>query len=234
MQNREFSVSLGGSLIIPEHEVRTDYIKLFGVLLCERIDTHRQKTAIVTGGGKPTRVYQHALRKFGIDDLYILDTMGIYATHMNAYLLTQALQTSGVATQYLQSYEEDADLTCDAWVTGGDHPGQTTDAVMVDWAARLGIQTVINATNTPYIYEQNPDGTLNKQRPISEMSWHDYQSMLHGIGHTPGESLPFGFTAMEKAMARDMTAVVVDGNDLLNLGRVFDHKDIFFGTIIHP
>ncbi len=234
MRDQDFSVSIGGSLIIPEHEVRVDYIKLFGVLLRERIDTHRQKTAIVTGGGKPTRVYQDALKKFGIQDPDILDTMGIHATHMNAYLLTHALQASGVAVQYLRSYEDDADQSCDAWITGGHHPGQTTDAVMVDWAARLGIQTVINATNTPYIYERNPDGTLNTKRSIREMSWHDYQSMLHGIGHTPGESLPFGYTAMEKAMALNMIAVVLDGNDLPNLARVFDHKDSFVGTIIHP
>lgn len=234
MRDRDFSVSFGGSLIIPEHEVRVDYIKLFGVLLRERIDTHRQKTAIVTGGGKPTRVYQYALEQFGVDSPVILDTMGIYATHMNAYLLTHALQASGIAVQYLRSYEDDADHSCDAWITGGHHPGQTTDAVMVDWAARLDIQTVINATNTPYVYERNQDGTLDKNRPIPEMSWQDYQLTLRGIGHTPGENLPFGFTAMEKATAHNITAVVLDGNDLPNLARVFDREDNFIGTVIHP
>lgn len=234
MRDQDFSVSIGGSLIIPEHEIRTDYIRLFGVLLRERIDTNRQKTAIVTGGGKPTRIYQYALKEFGVQNPDILDTMGIYATHMNAYLLTHALRVCGVTAQYLQSYEDDADLSCDAWITGGHHPGQTTDAVMVDWASRLNIQTVINATNTPYVYERNPDGTLNRKRPIPEMSWHDYQSMLRGIGHTPGESLPFGFTAMEKAMAQNMTAVVLNGNDLQNLGRVFAQENTFVGTIIHP
>lgn len=66
------------------------------------------------------------------------------------------------------------------------------------------------------------------------MSWHDYQSLLGGVGHTPGERLLFGFTAMEKAIAQNITAVVLNGNDLSNLARVFDHEDTFIGTIIHP
>lgn len=231
--NHEYALSLGGSLIVPEWQVRTPYLRAFGILLRERVQETRQKTAIVTGGGGPSRVYQQALKDLGVTDSDKLDTIGIHPTHTNAMLMRYALEQAGVATQYLPSYEVPVDATRDAWVTGGHHPGQTTDAVMVDWATTLGIQTVINATNKPFVYEMTPDGKINAARPIQEMSWHDYDAMFGASTHTPGESVPFGITAYRKAWELGITAIVLDGNNLMNMKRVFEGKT-YDGTVIHP
>lgn len=230
---KEFAISLGGSLIIPDWEVRVPYLRMFGALLKDRIDLERQKQAIVTGGGKPSRVYQDALHKLGVTDPERNDTLGIHPTHTNAQLFAYALQASGVNAQYITSIQHEVSPDVDAWITGGTHPGQTTDAVVVEWASILGIQTVINATNTPYVYELAPNGGIDRSRPIKDMTWDEYFRLMPESHHIPGENVPFGITAAHKAETLGITAVVLDGNDLDNLRDVFEQK-VFRGTIIHP
>lgn len=65
------------------------------------------------------------------------------------------------------------------------------------------------------------------------MSWHDYFILFDGVTHIPGESLPFGITAAQIASDLGITAIVLDGNNLENLGNVFAGKP-FEGTVIHP
>lgn len=232
-RDKEVAISLGGSLIIPEWEVRVPYLRMFGALLRDRVEMIGQKQALVTGGGKPSRVYQDALENLGITDPVSKDTLGIHPTHTNAKLLVYALNASGIKAQYLRSPQEAVDPQVDAWVTGGTEAGQTTDAVVVDWASHLGIQTVFNATNTPYIYEMTPDGRIDKSHPISDMTWEEYFGLMPERSHVPGEIVPFGITASHKAHTLGITAVILDGNDLENLQSAFERKP-FRGTIIHP
>lgn len=232
MPHAEFAISVGGSLIVPKEGIRVPYLRQFGALLRERVELTSQHTAIVTGGGETTRKYQRTLKDLGIRDPSILDTLGIHPTHTNAMLLAYALEASGVRTQYLNSPEEEVNPEYFAWVTGGTHAGQTTDAVIVEWSSKLGIQTVINATNVPFVYEINA-GQVDRSKPIREMSWRDYFVLFEGVKHTPGESLPFGATAAQIASDLGITAFVLDGNNLVNLGYVFAGKP-FEGTVIRP
>lgn len=109
MPNPEFALSLGGSLIVPENEIRVPYLRQFGALLREKVELTNQHTAIVTGGGETTRKYQRTLRELGVTDPIKLDTLGIHPTHTNALLLTYALEASGVKAQYLKSPEDNVD-----------------------------------------------------------------------------------------------------------------------------
>lgn len=231
--HKEYAISVGGSILIPEMEVRAPYIRQFTALMKNRVDHDHQRTAIVTGGGGPTRIYQQGLRELGITDPHILDTVGIRPTHDNAVLLTYALNHVGVRTQYLSTLHNPIDRSFDAWVTGGTIPGQTTDAVLVDWSQKLGIQTLINATNKSYVYDVTPEGFLNNTRPIRDLTWKEYFKLLGDRTHQPGESLPFGFTASQKAANLGLTVVILNGNNLENLRYVFEGKP-FEGTTIHP
>jgi uridylate kinase len=117
------------------------------------------------------------------------------------------------------------------WITGGTTPGQTTDAVLVQLSRRLDIPTLINATNIPYIYDI-ASGTVNKNRPIQDMTWDQYLTLLGNREHEPGENVPFGIAASHKAQTLGLSVIVLDGNNLSNLQRVFEGKP-FEGTIIH-
>lgn len=232
MINHEYSISLGGSVIIPQAEIRTDFIRDFTSLLKQRVDDFHQRTAIITGGGGVTRIYQKALKDLGVTDPTSLDIMGIHPTHDNALLLSFALNRAGVYTQYLSSLDERIQRNADAWVTGGTIPGQTSDAVLVDWANMLGIQTLINATNTPFIYDMI-DGQIDKTHPIQDITWKEYLSLLGNRTHQPGENVPFGITASHKADQLGFSVIILDGNNLGNLQHVFEGKP-FNGTRIHP
>lgn len=232
MSKAEFALSLGGSLIVPDQEIRVPYLRQFGALLRERVELTSQHTAIVTGGGETTRKYQRTLKELGVTDPVTLDKMGIHPTHTNALLLALALEKAGIKAQYLRSLNDPLDPACFAWVTGGTHAGQTTDAVLVEWSKQIGIQTVINATNVAFVYEINA-GQVDRTKPIKNMSWQDYFVLFEGVKHTPGESLPFGATAAQIASRLGITAFVLDGNNLVNLGNVFAGR-AFEGTMIHP
>lgn len=230
--NKEYAISVGGSTIIPENEIRTQFVRQFTALIKDRVDSAHQQTAIITGGGGPTRTYQRGLRELGITDPDILDTIGIRPTHINAMLLSYVLNHIGVRTQYLPTLTEQVDKNMDAWTTGGTIPGQTTDAVLVDLSQKLGIQTIINATNTPYIYELT-DGVINKSKPVKNIRWAEYLSLLGNRSHQPGENVPFGITASHKAMKLGISVVILDGNNIENLRNVFEGHP-FEGTLIHP
>lgn len=229
---KEFSISVGGSTIVPEHEVRTPFLRKFSALLKNRVDDFQQRTAIVTGGGGPTRMYQKGLRDLGVTDSFVLDTIGIGPTHLNAMLVSSALNHFGIRSQYVRTLTETIDPTMDAWVTGGTTPGHTSDAVLLDFSRMLGIQTLINATNTKYVYEMN-NGQIDTSRPIEDMTWMQYLDMIGPRGHQPGENLPFGYTASVMANDLGLTVVVLDGNNLDNLNALFEGKE-FMGTVIHP
>jgi uridylate kinase len=225
-------MSVGGSVLVPEADVRVSYIRQFSALMKQCIQQTHQQTAIITGGGGPTRMYQRGMKEIGITDLNVLDIMGIRPTHDNAVFLAYALNHEGVKAQYISSLSEHIDRTCDAWVTGGTIPGQTSDAVLVDWSNQLGISTLINATNTPYVYEIDRNGRIDTTRPITEMTWDEYIQLMGDRQHKPGENLPFGITASRKSRDLGLSVVILDGNNLDNLLRVFEGKPAK-GTVIH-
>lgn len=234
MPQPEFAISLGGSLIIPhESEVRDLYVCEFAVLLKERVDAAKQKTAVVTGGGRFTRLYQDALRHQGVTDSYKLDEIGILPTHTNALFVTDLLTEHGVRTQYLHSLTTPLKRDYDAWVTGGTKPGQDTDGVLAELAGMLGINQLINATNVAYVYERNREGKPDFNKPIKELSWNQYFELMKNERQEPGKSLPFGITAARKVSQMGLSVIVLNGNDLDNLNQAFAGKD-FVGTTIHP
>lgn len=230
--NKEYAISVGGSTIIPENEIRIPFIRSFTALIKDRVITSGQRTAIITGGGGPTRLYQQGLREFDVTDPDILDTIGIRPTHINAMFLSYVLNHNGIRTQYLPTLTDQIDGSMDAWITGGTIPGQTTDAVLVDMSQKLSIQTIINATNTKYIYDVT-DGVVDTARPIKDMRWTEYLALLGNRAHKPGENVPFGITASHKAMKLGISVFILDGNNMENLRRVFEGRE-FEGTFIHP
>jgi len=230
MYKERCSISLGGSLLAPEGEIRTNYTRMFAVLLNEY--TNRYGFGVVTGGGGICRTYQNGMRSLGITSPDALDDVGIATTHVNAKMLFHVLKNEGVNVQYLKSIYEQAEENCDAWITGGSVIGQTSDAALVDFSKILQAEKIINATNTSYVYEMD-HGKVDKMRPIKEMSWNDYLALIGNPGHKPGENLPFGYTASVKAQELGLKIVILNGNELQNIVNVLKGKQ-FDGTLIRP
>jgi predicted uridylate kinase len=230
MSRERCAISLGGSLLVPEQEVRTEYARMFSVLIDEHTD--KNQFGIVTGGGGVCRTYQNGMRKLGITSPEALDDVGIATTHVNAKTLFYILKEKGVRVQYLLNIYEKANDRSDAWITGGSVVGQTSDAALIDFSQQLHAEKIINATNTSYVYEMD-HGKIDKTRPIKEMSWNDYLSLIGDPGHKPGENLPFGYTASVKARDLGLSVVILNGNELQNIVSVLQEKP-FNGTLIRP
>lgn len=211
---------------MPGCEVDTKYLKEFSGLLSHYVE----RAAIVTGGGPLARMYQNSLRELGVTDQQTLDKAGIGPTHQNAKHLVDALNACSVSASYVPSLEaKRPDVP--VWVTGGTRPGQTTDAVAVEWARILGYRQVINITNTPYVFEIGPDGQPDKTKPIHELTSDAYLSLI-GPDHVSGENVPAGRSGIKIAKKYGIEFHVV-GPSLNNLKRVFTGKP-FKGTTIHP
>jgi uridylate kinase len=233
MKTPEFAISLGGSVITPDcPNVNTKYLLKFADLLHDRIETDRQRTAIVTGGGPIARMYRNALVDAKVINFKQLDSIGIHITHVHASMLTEILNATGVRAQYLEKLGDLRDPTAWVWTTGGNKVGQNTDATLVDWVQILGFdtRTLINITNTSYVYKLDVNNKPDLKKPIRDMTWDQYSRMVGQ--HEPGEHLPWGSTATKKARGLDFRVITV-GPDLKNLKALFEGNP-FEGTTIHP
>jgi predicted uridylate kinase len=237
MPSPEHFLSLGGSLLV-QRNINTGYMHRVSEFLRERALDHQQYTAIVTGGGSLARKYQNAMEDSGVHDQRDKDEVGIQFTRANARLFGAILRTHNLRVQYVRFIERGINtVDYDAWITGGQDIGGTTDVPAVQFALKFDGMTVINATKISHVFDVLPDKTLDLSRPIDELSWYDYFVLLQKMGitkHQSGENLPFGFTASEIAMKYGLTAIIVNGKNLTNLRKVYEKRSKFDGTIIHP
>lgn len=140
------------------------FIKVFTDL--ERKGT---KLVIVTGGGKYARRYIKAARNMGADES-TLDEIGIIVSRLNAMILVAGL--GDIVNQSIPSTLGEvakAFETKGIVVTGGLHPGQSTNATSCLIAERIGADIFVNATSVDGVYTSNPekDSTAEKLQTIN-------------------------------------------------------------------
>jgi uridylate kinase len=96
-------------------------------------------------------------------------------------------------------------------------------------AKRFGAEEIINASNTPYLY--NKDFKKYKDAlPIKSISWEGYQKIV-GKNWFPGLSTPFDPIASETAKKLKIRTFIVKGTDLKNFENLIAGKK-FRGSII--
>lgn len=111
---------------------------------------------VVAGGGRIARHYIGIARGFGLDEAS-LDIIGIQVSRLNARLLIAAL-----GSKAHPSVPEDLEQVTEASaggrivVTGGLHPGQSTNATAALIAEKVGAAKFINATDVDGIYDSDP------------------------------------------------------------------------------
>jgi uridylate kinase len=227
--SRWFVVSLGGSLVAPSAEtIDRTYLKRYASLLL-RLARKGHRTLTIVGGGYPARWYQQEAKTMGVRDGSALDWIGIYATHLNASLLLSLLGPQAQSIIGKQRLSRNLLQHASLLVGGGIQPGQSSDAVAVQFARRLGAARVVNASNILYVFERDPRQTPTA-RAFRTLRWDDYLSLIPREWK-PGLSTPFDPIASCIARQWKIQVAVVNGKNLQALQAALEGKP-FAGTLL--
>jgi uridylate kinase len=111
---------------------------------------------IVSGGGVIARHYVSLARLLGSDESS-LDEMGIEISRLNAMLLSASLGDS--VYPVIPSNLEEISIACQSGkivVSGGLHPGQSTNATAALICEKIKADRFLNATDVDGIYDSDP------------------------------------------------------------------------------
>ncbi|RPI84682.1 MAG: UMP kinase [Nitrosopumilales archaeon] len=117
----------------------------------------RVQPIIVSGGGIIARHYVNLARSLGADESS-LDEMGIEISRLNAKLLSAALGDS--VYPVIPSNLEEISIACQSGkiiVSGGLHPGQSTNATAALICEKIKADRFLNATDVEGIYDSDPN-----------------------------------------------------------------------------
>jgi len=119
---------------------------------------------IVAGGGKIARHYISHARSSGADES-TLDELGIEVSRLNAKLLIYAMQDKAYPhppTNLKEvTHAVDSGLIV---ITGGLHPGQSTNATAALIAEKVRASIFLNATDVDAIYDSDPNKNKNAKK----------------------------------------------------------------------
>jgi len=229
MKKKAVVLSLGGSLLVPNGGMDTEFLKKFRRFILKEISQGR-RFFIVVGGGTTSRLYQAAGKKVaGRLSKKDIDWIGIYSTHLNSHLL-RIIFSDVAYPKIIDDYERLEKKIKEPVVLGaGGKPGSSTDYDAVLLAQFYKVDKVINLSNVKMVYDKDPKKFSNAQ-PIKEISWPDFRK-LSTKKWTPGLKVPFDPVAAQLAEKLGLKVVVCDGRNLKNLKNILEEKD-FIGTLI--
>ncbi|MDP9197132.1 MAG: UMP kinase [Thermoproteota archaeon] len=158
-------IKLSGSLF--DLDTTASTLKKYAELLID-LD-HKIQPIVVTGGGKIARHYIDLARSLGSDES-TLDIVGINVSRLNAMLLVIALGNR-TYPQIPETLEEVAIASQfnKIVITGGFHPGQSTNATSALISEKVRAGRFINATDVSGIYDSDPNENPNA-RLFSDIS----------------------------------------------------------------
>lgn len=224
-------ISVGGSLIVPNGGVDTDFVKKLNVFVREEVEKGR-RFFLVAGGGRLARTYRDAGKSvIGSMTEEDLDWLGIHATRLNAHLLRTIFQDIAhprVITHYdrkLKNWKEPV------VIASGWKPGNSTDYCMVKLAELYDVQMLVNLSNIDWIYDKDPN-KFKDAKIIKKMTWEECEDIV-GSKWEPGMNIPFDPIATKLAKKLSLTVVVANGKDIDNLKNIVEGDD-FKGTVIVP
>ncbi len=239
---KTFVISLGGSLVAPK-EIDINFLKRFHKFIMSAVG-RGYRFVIVVGGGAVARDYQRAARtisgKLVRDDL---DWLGIHATRLNAHLLRTIFRNAAEKRvvknplgAFYSPFPKGSTLKGGGiyfkkpiLIAAGWKPGASTDYDAVLLARKLKAKLVINLTDTPFVYDRDPERFKNA-RPFKELTWKKFRS-LFGSRWDPGLSTPFDPVAARAAERAGISVAVIKGNNFKALQNVIEGKN-FRGSLI--
>ena len=132
---------------------------------------------IVAGGGKIARYFINHARSSGADES-TLDEFGIEISRLNAKLLIYALKDNAYPhpptnlTEVKQAVDSGLIV-----VTGGLHPGQSTNGTAALIAEKINAAEFLNATDVDGIYDSDPNKN-KKAKQFKRIELKDLRSLL--------------------------------------------------------
>ncbi len=224
-------LSLGGSLIVPNGGIDTDFLSKFNTFLRNQLAKNENRQFfLIVGGGKTTRNYQKAASDVISDRLTRddADWLGIHATRLNAHLIRTIFRD--IAHPYiLKHYEIIRKVEEPVVIGSGWKPGWSTDFCAAMTCEDYNVKTVVNLSNTSQVYDKDPQ-EFKDAKPIDKISWEDFRKLV-GDEWVPGMHAPFDPVAAKKAQDLGLKVVVLDGKNFDNLEKYFKGEE-FVGTVI--
>lgn len=225
-----FVLSLGGSLIVPNGGIDTQYLTNLNTFIRNQISSKKRRFFIVAGGGASARHYRDAgegIIKHKVTD-EDLDWLGIHATRLNAHLIRTIFRDIA-HPHVIKHYEIIRKVDEPVVVAAGWKPGWSTDYCAVTLCQDYGLSTVLNLTNVDKVYNKDPR-KFPDAKPLDTITWKKYREMI-GDKWAPGLNAPFDPVASRLASELGITVKILNGKDLDNVGRALDGKE-FNGTTI--
>lgn len=221
-------ISLGGSVLAP-HQIDVDFLRQFRQLILKFVHDG-SRFVIICGGGKTAREYQGAASRVVHAVPEDLDWLGIHATRLNAHLMRTIFRETAHAkviknpNEKIRLKESERVVVAAGW-----KPGRSTDYIAVLLAKNLGARTVINITNTDFVYDRDPS-KFPGAKPIRQISWEEFRKLIGVSRWSPGLNTPFDPVAAKVAEKLKLRVAVM-GRSLANLEGFLVGK-AFKGTVI--
>lgn len=224
-------ISVGGSLIVPNGGVDTDFLKKFNQLIREKV-AKGKRFILIAGGGKIARHYQLAGKEvIGSLNDEDLDWLGIHATRFNAHLLRTIFQDIAhpkIITKYDQKIHHFKEPIL---IGAGWKPGWSTDYDAVLLAKYYHSSIIINLSNVDGVYDKDPK-KFTQAKLIDKITWEEMIEIT-GSKWMPGFSAPFDPVATPLAKKLGLTVIVANGHNFKNLDNIIEGRS-FKGTVITP
>jgi len=151
-QKKKLVIKLSGSVF--NFKTTSKSLKEYAQLLLDI--QAKVQPVVVSGGGIIARHYVNLARSLGSDESS-LDEMGIEISRLNAMLLSAALGDS--VYPVIPSNLEEISIACQSGkilVSGGLHPGQSTNATAALICEKIKADRFLNATDVDGIYDSDP------------------------------------------------------------------------------
>ena len=216
-------ISLGGSVLAPS-AIDVNFLKKFRKLV---LSTNK-RFVIICGGGRTARNYMSAAAKVAKLSPEDLDWLGIHATRLNAQLLRNVFRDAAYP-KVIHNPTEKINTKKKVIIAAGWKPGWSTDYDAVLLAKNFGSKTVINMTNTNYVYDKDPSKFKNA-KPLKCLCWKHFRKLI-GTTWSPGLNTPFDPIAARAAQKLKLHVTIL-GKNTNNLRNFINGKP-FNGTQIY-
>ena len=226
--------AVGGSLLRPEVQERQSWLKDLSVMVKEQISPG-VKLGLVVGGGSPARDSIQLVEPI-INDVLALDRIGISATRLNASIIKEVFQNSGifVSEQIPKNVTEAVTLMekYDVVVMGGTVPGHTTDAVAIELAISSNSDKCIIATNVNKVYEEDPRNNEGA-KSFDNLTFNELQKIVGPAEHcNAGISQVVDPVGVSLANKSKLTLNILDGRKIENIKNAIKGSK-FEGTTVN-
>ncbi|MEM4868821.1 MAG: UMP kinase [Desulfurococcaceae archaeon] len=218
-------LKITGRAFDDEPDMLARYISVFKKLL------EKYKMVVVTGGGRIARKYIDLLRQAGLESNYWLDTIGIWVSRLNAFLLVAALSPYTYPRPATSIEEAVTALgSFKAVIMGGLIPGQSTASVLLQVAEALGVRRVYYYSAVGKVYTKDPSRYPDAE-PLSTITASELKKMLEQ-SLLPGEYALIDTKALDLAIRSNITIQVLFYREPEQLLRALEGENP--GTVIIP